>query len=190
MLSSSKVGDLGVVFYQCFTFHDHVSGIYKSTHFHLRNIGRIRNLLTFDPMSQLIYALITTLQDFVTLFFITFQTMRLRDYKGYKHRQHVCGTTSSPVLRELHWLKIHDRIIFKIVLFTHKAVNYTAPDYSWDLISVNDKSTIVHTLASFDPCLLSIPPVSNYSVLLNQIDGLLYCQVENSTPHYGCFYRI
>ena len=30
---SSKVRDLGVVFDQCLTFHDHINGICKSTHF-------------------------------------------------------------------------------------------------------------------------------------------------------------
>ena len=41
----------------------------------------------------------------------------------------------TPVLRELHWLKIHDRIIFKIL--THKTVNNTAPEYLRDLIMFN-----------------------------------------------------
>ena len=36
---SSKVRDLGVDFDQYLTFHDHISGICKSTHFHLRGIG-------------------------------------------------------------------------------------------------------------------------------------------------------
>ena len=52
---SSKVRDLGVVFDQYLTFHDHISGICKSTNFHLRGIGRIRNLLTFDATAQLIH---------------------------------------------------------------------------------------------------------------------------------------
>ena len=51
---SSKVRDLGVVFDQCLTFHDHISGICKSTNFHLRGIGRIRILLTFDAIAQLL----------------------------------------------------------------------------------------------------------------------------------------
>ena len=87
---SSKVRDLGVVFDQYLTFHDHISGICKSTHFHLRDIGRIRNLLTFDATAQLIHALITSRLVFVTVFFITFQTSRWKDYNGYKTRQHVC----------------------------------------------------------------------------------------------------
>ena len=43
---SSKVRDLCVVFDQYLTFHDHISGISKSTHFQLCDIGRIWNLLT------------------------------------------------------------------------------------------------------------------------------------------------
>ena len=43
----------------------------------------------------------------------------------------------TPVLRELHWQNIHDRIIFKILLLTHKAVNNTAPEYLCDLIRFN-----------------------------------------------------
>ena len=50
---SSKVRDLGVVFDQYLTFHDHISGICKSTYFHF-------HLLTFNATAQLIHALITT----------------------------------------------------------------------------------------------------------------------------------
>ena len=54
---SSKVRDLGVGFDQYLIFHDHISDICKFTHFHLRGIGRIQNLLTFDATAQLIHAL-------------------------------------------------------------------------------------------------------------------------------------
>ena len=60
---SSKVRDLCVIFDQYLTFHDHIS-ICKSTHFHLRSIGRIRILLTCDATAQLIHVLITTRLDF------------------------------------------------------------------------------------------------------------------------------
>ena len=66
----------------------------------------------------------------------------------------------TPALRELHWLRIHDRIIFTILLLTHKAVNNTAPEYLCDLIRLNVKSTTIRKRASFDPCLLCVPPIS------------------------------
>ena len=75
--------------------------------------------------------------------------------KRIPRRNHI-----TPVLREWHWLKINDRIIFKILLLTHKAVNNTAPEYLCDLIRLNVKSATIRTRASFDPCLLCVPPIS------------------------------
>ena len=46
------------------------------------------------------------------------------------------------------------------MLLTHKAVNNTAPEYLCDLIRFNVKSTTIRTRASFDPCLLYVPPIS------------------------------
>ena len=66
----------------------------------------------------------------------------------------------TPVLRELHWSRINDKIIFFILLLTHNAVNNTAPEYLCDLIRLNVKSTTIRTRASFDPCLLCVPQIS------------------------------
>ena len=163
---SSKVRDLGVVFDQYLTFHDHISSICRSTHFHLRSIGRIRNFLTFDATAQLIHALVTTRLDFCNSIpynipnkkierLQRIQNQAARMLKQIPRRNHI-----TPVLRELHWLKIHDRIIFKILLLTHKAVNNTAPEYLCDLIRFKVKRTTIRTRASFDPCLLCVPPIS------------------------------
>ena len=46
------------------------------------------------------------------------------------------------------------------MLLTHKAVNNAAPEYLCDLIRLNVKSTTFRTRASFDPCLLCVPPIS------------------------------
>ena len=74
--------------------------------------------------------------------------------KRIPRRNHI-----TPVLRELHWLRIHDRIIFNILLLTHKAVNNTAPEYLCDLISFNVKNTTIRTSAFF-LSLLCVPPIS------------------------------
>ena len=43
----SKVRDLGVILDQFLNFNEYISGVCSSTHFHLRNIGRIRHLLSY-----------------------------------------------------------------------------------------------------------------------------------------------
>ena len=115
---SSEVIDLGVVFNQYLTFPDHINGTCKSTHFHLRAIGRIRNLLTVDATAQLIYALITSRLDLCNSILYNLpnkqierlqriQNQAARMLKRIPRRTHI-----TPGLKELHWLRIHDRIIF------------------------------------------------------------------------------
>ena len=61
---SEKVRDLGVILDQTLSFDDHISTICQSSHFHIRNIGRIRNLLSFDACATLIQALIGSRLDY------------------------------------------------------------------------------------------------------------------------------
>ena len=56
---SSNVRDLGVIFDKFLNFDDRITAIYRSTHFHIRNIGKIRNLLSYDACSTIIHALIS-----------------------------------------------------------------------------------------------------------------------------------
>ena len=50
--------DLGVTFDQFLNFDDHVTAILcRSTYFHIRNIGIIRNLLSHNACSTIIHAL-------------------------------------------------------------------------------------------------------------------------------------
>ena len=61
---SSKVRDLVVKFYQFLRFDDHITAICRSTHFHIGNIGKIRNLLLYDACSIIIHALISFQSDY------------------------------------------------------------------------------------------------------------------------------
>ena len=56
---SLKVRDLGVSFDQFLNFDDHITAICRSTNFHIRNIGKTRNLLTYNACSTIIHALIS-----------------------------------------------------------------------------------------------------------------------------------
>ena len=61
---SSKVRDLGVIFDQFLNFDDHITAICRSTYFHIINIGKIRNLLSYDACSTIIYALSSCRLDY------------------------------------------------------------------------------------------------------------------------------
>ena len=61
----------------------------------------------------------------------------------------------SQTLFELHWLPVHYRIHFKILVITFKAINGMIPSYLSNLISI--RSSTVYSLCSNDTILLDRP---------------------------------
>ena len=61
---SLKVRDLGVTLDQFLNFDDHITAICRSTYFHIRNNGKIWNLLSYNACSTIIHALISCRLDY------------------------------------------------------------------------------------------------------------------------------
>ena len=64
----------------------------------------------------------------------------------------------TPVLKSLHWLKIQDRITYKILMLTYKSYYNIAPTYLCELISRRESS--VNTRLGSDQHQLIMPPIS------------------------------
>ena len=63
------------------------------------------------------------------------QNSAARLIKYTERRDHI-----TPTLIELHWLKVHPRIQFKVLLLTYKAINGLAPQYLSDLLEEQSHS--------------------------------------------------
>ena len=110
---SLKVRDLGVTFDQFLNFDDHITAICRSTYFHIRTIGKIRNLLLYNACSTIIHALSYRLDYCNSLLYNVpmHKTDRLQRLQNQctriltksPRREHI-----TPVLKSLHWLKIQD----------------------------------------------------------------------------------
>jgi len=165
---SSKVRDLGVIFDQFLSFDDHISMVCRSTHFHMRNIGRVRHLLSYDATAQLIHALISMRLDYCNSLLYNLpkssisrlqriQNQAARILTRTPRRDHI-----TEVLINLHWLKIEQRIIYKILILTFKAfIDRTAPLYLSELVERKTSST--NTRLADDAFLLKFPPPSRNS---------------------------
>ena len=55
-------------------------------------------------------------------------------WNGVIHVNMSCHIT--PILKELHWLPVSQRIVFKLMLLVHKSVNNIAPIYISELLKV------------------------------------------------------
>ena len=137
---ASTARNIGIVYDTFVSMENHVTAICKAGFYHLRNISRIRKYMSRHTTEILVHAFITSRLDFCNslLYGLPKQTlMRLQHVQNVAarivtlaaKREHI-----SPVLYELHWLPVQERIVFKILLMTFKCLNGLAPSYLSELI--------------------------------------------------------
>ena len=137
---SSKVMNLGIIFDQFLSFDDYISSVCRSTHFHLRNIGRIRHLLSQNATAQLIHALISIRLDYCNSILYNLpknSILRLQRIQNQAARILIKSSYHhiTEVLIDLHWLRIEERIVYKLLILTFNAfIDRTAPLYLCELI--------------------------------------------------------
>ena len=101
----------------------------------LRNIAKMKAFLTESQMQTIVQSLILSSLDYCNSLFYglnqstmkklqTLQNRACRIIKGLKKRESV-----EESLKDLHWLKVPQRIEFKLILLVFKCLNGLAPSY-------------------------------------------------------------
>ena len=76
----------------------------------------------------------------------------------------------NPTLMELHWLPVKERIRFKFMLLTYKALNGKAPAYLIELLTPYSPT---RSLRSEDQCLLTVPTQILYHMVIELLQSWL-----------------
>ena len=103
-------------------------------------IWKIRQYLTTEAATSLIHAFISSrldygnsllagLPDTDILKLQKIQNTAARILTRTKKYDHI-----SPILKDLHWLRVRERIEFKILMLTYKCLNDLAPPYLSELL--------------------------------------------------------
>ena len=140
LASKATVMNLGVTFDQDLSFNSHIKRISKNAFFHLRNIAKVRHILSQNDAEKLVHAFVTSRLDYCNSLLSgcprkslkclqLVQNAAARVLTGTKRRDHI-----TPSLASLHWLPVESRVEFKILLLTYKALNGLAPQYLRELI--------------------------------------------------------
>ena len=137
----SQARNLGAIFDSSMTMKPHISNVIRSSSFQLRNISRIRKYLSRDATEQIIHSFITSRLDNNNALLYGLpanQLYRLQKIQNTAARiltfsRKFCHIT--PILKELHWVPINQRIIFKLLLIVYKCTNNVAPSYLTELLS-------------------------------------------------------
>ena len=156
----SSLRNLGVIFDQAMYFDHHIKSLTRTCFFHLRNIAKLRSVVSQPELEMIIHAFISSRLDYCNSLFTCLGKSSLDRLQMVQNAAARLLTRSwkmtriTPILFSFHWLPIRFRIHFKVLVFTYRALHGQAPAYISDLLHPYITS---RSLRSSDQGLLVVP---------------------------------
>ena len=161
----ASVRSLGVIFDSRMTMHPCVNSIIRLANAHLRSLGRVRRYLDDPTAAEAARALIIGLLsrlDFRANSLLAGIPARLMNRLQVVQNNAVrlvnrtpSGAHITPVLQDLRWLPVRQRVFDKVMCLTYGSLNSTALIYLNDLVARRQHSRTLRSSA--DPSLLTVP---------------------------------
>ena len=123
---SSSARNLGFIFDSDMSFSEQINSVSKSCHFHIRDICRIRHLLSLSAATALANSLVSSKLDYCNSLYCGISQANLNKLQRIQNSLARAITNTSkyqhitPTLKKLHWLPIKQRIDYKLCLLTYK----------------------------------------------------------------------
>ena len=137
---SEVVKYIGVLMDRHLLLDSYVDDICKTARMHLYRIGRVRHLLTKNACAKLIHAFVSSRLDSCNALLVGLPKRQLQKIQLVQNsaarlltltgrREHI-----TPILRELHWLPVAQRVQFRVAMHVYKCLHHMAPLYLEDLL--------------------------------------------------------
>ena len=137
---SDSVRSIGAVLDNTLGLDKQIAATCKTAWYHLHEISKIRKFLTIDQAKTVIHAYVTCRLDQNNSLLVGLPKKKLAKLQmiqnaaarlifGLKKRDHV-----TPTLKQLHWLPVNQRIIFKTLLLVYKSLHGQGPEYLKELL--------------------------------------------------------
>ena len=166
------------------SYHDHISPITKSCFRHILDLRRIRPCLDYTTAANIATALVQSKLDYCNSLYIglpksqlnrlqNIQNALARVVANKRRHEHI-----SPTLESLHWLKIPERIDYKILSITYNILETSKPAYLSSLLTLQPtRSTRSSKLIT-----LYQPSVTSNRAILNRSYSQSVPKLWNSLP--------
>lgn len=159
--SAASVKYLGVYLDQNMNLKQQITVKCKTASWNLYRIKNIRKYLTQEACTVLVLGLVVVHLDYANSLFFGLpekeiqrlqrvQNLAAKVILGRKKRD-----SATKSLKDLHWLPVHLRIEYKILVTVFKCVHYQAPGYLIDMIQTRQATRA--TRSAEDRTLLAIP---------------------------------
>jgi hypothetical protein len=133
--------NLDVILYSILSYSEHISALSKFCFNHIRDLRRLRNSIDQSTACTIATALVHSKLDYCDSLLLNLpssSTNRLQFVLNSAARA-VTKTSRfhhiTPVLKSLHWLKINQRIHYKVISLTYKILLSDKPSYLRSLLA-------------------------------------------------------
>jgi len=181
----SSARNLGFIFDSNHSLSQHISSLSRSCFLHIRDLKRMRSSIDYFTALTIATSLIHSKIDYCNSLFLNLpssQTSRLQLILNSAARA-VTNTSKyshiTPILKSLHWLKIEERIQYKVLSLVYKTLSLNQPPYLRSLLTLKTsrptRSSTVITLLR--------PPTSSRLKLTNRSFFHTSPSLWNSLPN-------
>ena len=160
-----SVRDLGVLLDADVTFKTHVTATVRACFAALRRIRSVRRCLPRPCLLTLIRALVITKLDYCNSVLAgtpMYLQQRLQSVLNAAARLVFSARRSdhiTPLLQELHWLRVPERIQFRLCVLAYRCLHGTAPSYIADDTRLTSGIEACRRLRSSSASTMTVPPV-------------------------------
>ena len=127
--------NLGFIFDKHLTFSDQISALSKSCYSHIRELRCIRPYLDFKTANTIATSIVHSKLDYCNSLYYNLPYSQLNRLQQIQNCL-ACAvfkapkfTHTTPIFKSLHWLKINQRIEYKILSLTYKVLTTAQPGY-------------------------------------------------------------
>ncbi len=131
-VTSSTGKNLGLILDSNLSFENHISHVTKTAFFHLRNIAKLRNMLSVSDAEKLVHAFMTSRLDYCNALLGGCPASSINKLQIV---QNAAARVLTRSRKYDHISPIKFRISYKILLLAYKALNDLAPAYLTNLLS-------------------------------------------------------
>jgi hypothetical protein len=159
---ADEIKTLGVILDSCMTFDSHVSAIARACSYQAQAILHILELLTQDLAEKLACSLILSRLDYCNAILCNApagarnKLQRVQNNAARIVMESRRSSDATPLLRQLHWLSLQQRVTYKLAVLTYKIRSSSTPQ----CLSIHLNSRLrERTLRSSSAPLLPVPSI-------------------------------
>src|SRR6218665_2689928 len=141
---------------------------------HIRDLRRIRHMLDLKTASTIATSIVHAKLDYCNSLFLNRDITQINRLQAIQNAL-ACAATKTPkhhhitpVLKTLHWLKIPERIEYKVIILTYNTLQSSQPSYLGQLFAIQQPRSTrsSSTLTLLRPSVTSSLKFSNRSIAI------------------------